>query len=161
MDEVCLGLRTQKFRKGDHVAVASRAAVCKIRITAPVRDFDKSLCFDKVGTVESVMPTGEVGVTFAEGIRCAIPPEALLKVPNLFPGALVKLVDDIRGDGNLKLPFANTYISETKPFGGICTVLKPDDDFPDIIKLRNGEAETKLHRFHLDFVATPLHGNSS
>lgn len=156
MDEECLGLRTQKFRKGDHVAVASRAAVSKIHVYAPVpRDFDKSSCFDKVGTVESVIPTGDVAVTFARDIRCAIHPEALLKIPNLSPGALVKLVDDIRGDGNLKLQ-KEISNEKTKICGGICIVLRPDDDFPDTIRVRIWDCEKKLTRFHLDLVATPL-----
>ncbi|XP_077535270.1 uncharacterized protein LOC144147094 isoform X2 [Haemaphysalis longicornis] len=158
MDEERLRRRIYNFQKGDHVALASRAAISKVHFSTAERpNSDPSLCFELVGRVECVMPTGDVDVTFSTTIRCTIEPEALVKVPKLVPGALVKLVDDIRGEGNLKLANEDGYNAEADVCGGVCIVLQDSAADPNRVSVTLGKGLGCFSRIHLDFVAHPVY----
>lgn len=101
----------------------------------------------------------DVIVTFGKELQCVLAPEYLVKVKNFLPGDMVKLVDDFRGEGNLKLQNGEQCKSATEVCGNICLVL--DNCIPDtgVIYVTLGEEYNKFSPFHLDFVARPLYGD--
>ncbi|XP_077535262.1 uncharacterized protein LOC144147089 [Haemaphysalis longicornis] len=160
MDKECLGTGIYRFQPGDYVAIASRAACSEIHVNSPIGPKDgASWFFDKVASVDSVTPTGDVKVTFGRVYQCTIASEHLFKMPSLLPGDIVKLVDDVRGDGNLQLENGDQCKSATKAYGHICLVLEGGVKEPGEIYATVGEKPHKFRPFHLDFVARPLYGD--
>ncbi|XP_077534653.1 uncharacterized protein LOC144146585 [Haemaphysalis longicornis] len=160
MDKECLGTGIYRFRQGDYVAIASQAACSKIHMNGPIRPEEGvSWFFDKVGSVDSVTPTGDVKVTFGKAYQCTIASEHLFKVRSLLPGDFVKLVDDVRGDGNLQLENGDHYKSATEACGHICLVLGSCAKEPGETYATVGQAHHTFRPLHLDFVARPLYGD--
>lgn len=159
MEEEGLLPRFHDFRLGNCVTVRSRAACSNIHVLDPTCSvFDTSSCYGLIGTVKSVLRTGDVKVDFGLNILCTIKPDELVKVPRLFPGALVKLVDDIRDGGDLNLEGASEYDTMAEFCGGVWVVLEDSDRHPDKVLLLLGNASNTLSRFHLDVIASPLQG---
>ncbi|XP_077535208.1 uncharacterized protein LOC144147054 isoform X3 [Haemaphysalis longicornis] len=153
--ERCPGLRINKFRPGDYVAIASRTEISRIHVHGS-RYFDTSSCFETIGTVEKVTATSNVEVIFGENIACTIEADALVKVRNLWRGDLVKLVEDIRGDGNAK--FTNDDISkqQTQDIGRFFLVSESSDPLK-ILVIGEKDKDT-FSTIHLDSVASLLYG---
>ncbi|XP_077534651.1 uncharacterized protein LOC144146584 [Haemaphysalis longicornis] len=160
MDEASLGTGICKFLKGDYVAIASKAACSNIHVNTPIGShLDKSTILGKVGTVESVTPTDDVKVTFGRALLCTVASKDLIKIEHLRPGDLVKLVDDIRGDGNLTLEDVDHYKSAVKDCGHICLVLENCVDKNGVVYVTVGADHHNFRPLHLDFVARPLYGD--
>lgn len=174
MVEECFGRARYKFEKDDKVAFASRAAYAKYQskdIKVPYLDEPRELhrnefvvrsgtseCFDYVGKVVKVLPNGDVEVEFSRNAICIIEPDALVKMPFPVTGSLVRLVDDIRPDGNLQLIHMEfPYDSRTDVCGGMCIVLDDGCMNPNGIPVTLGKKFGFVSLLHLDFIARPLY----
>lgn len=159
MDEDCVVRGMYSFRRGDLVAVASREACSKVQpIDETSSDFDTSWYFDKTGIVNNVSASGDIAVTFEGGTLGTIEPEALIKMPHLRIGDLVKIVDDIRGDGNLQLNEIPGYKSEAEAIGEIGGVLHYWNEEHIGVCLKLKEGCLYLGYLHVEFVARPICG---
>lgn len=160
MGEECLVTGVYKFKRDDYVAIASMEACSFIKRSGVVHcNRENKWFFDKIGKVNDVTPLGDVIVTFGRVDKCAIPPQYLVKLRDLSPGDLVKLVDDIRPDGNLVLENREKYRSATEVCGHICLVLLNCFPKNGLIYVTLGQGYDSFSPFHLDFVARPLYGD--
>ncbi|XP_077551371.1 uncharacterized protein LOC144165143 isoform X1 [Haemaphysalis longicornis] len=159
MPEECLGTGIHRFAPGDCVAVVSKAACSNIHENGPVKTADKSSYFDKIATVLNVTAIGDVKVSFGRELRGTISPQNLVKIPNLLPGDLVMLVDDIRGEGNLTLEDTGNWKSATQDCGRICLVLQNCVEEEAAVYVTLGREYHKFSPLHLAFVARPSYGD--
>lgn len=160
MDEASLGTGICRFQKGDYVAIKSKAACSNVHVNSPPGSrLEMSTLLDKVGRVESVTPTDDVKVAFGKTLVCTVASEDLIKIENLKPGDLVKLVDDIRGEGNLTLEDGEHLKSATKACGHICLVLGNFVENNGVVYVTVGAEVRSFRPLHLDFVARPLYGD--
>lgn len=153
--ERCRGLSINKFRPGDYVAIASRTEISRFRVHGS-RYVDTTSCFETIGTVEKVTRTTDVEVVFGEDIACTIEADALVKIRNLWRGDLVKLAEDVSGDGSVKFKHDDTSKEPTQDGGRFFLVSESNDRFK-ILVIGEKDKDT-FSTIHLDSVASLLYG---
>lgn len=153
MNEEFVAPKTHDFQPGDLVAIHAGHSEPFV-IHPEGQGFYEGPCKKQIGTVESLLDTDQAVVSFGKGTQCRAYTEALLKVRRLFYGDIVKLVDDIRGNGKRRLD--QHLKAKAQVCGGLCIVLRAGNTSHDGVCVTLGEDVEYVSHFHLEFVARPL-----